>query len=118
MKITVKKAITILTLIGAVGGALAGIKMYEEMNLPRPAMKSELQIVVAENLETKQMILEESIDRKQLQIYQNQRVQQEYQLEQKPIPESLVREEFLLKNKTDELEDELDVVKQRRIDED
>lgn len=57
MKITTKTIITTLSIIAALGGTLAAFSKYEEMDLPRPAMKSELLVVVEENLETKQRIL-------------------------------------------------------------
>lgn len=131
-----KKAKNILYVFAAmatIGAALAAVQTYNSMGLPRPAMKSELVevselmksdlveveeelIEVAEaGLETKQMILEESIDRRQLQMYQNQRVQQEYVLDEKPVPEFLFLEQHLLKKTTDKMEEQLEEVKAERM---
>lgn len=128
-----KNILYVFAAMATIGAALAAVQTYNSMGLPRPAMKSELVevselmksdlveveeelIEVAEaGLETKQMILEESIDRRQLQMYQNQRVQQEYILDEMPVPEFLFLEQHLLKKTTDKMEEQLEEVKTERM---
>jgi len=128
-----KNILCVFAGVATIGAALAGVQTYNSMNLPRPAMKSELieataliksDLVEVEEeltevaevgLETKQMMLEEAIDRRQLQMYRNQRVQQGYSLDEKPVPEFLQLEEHLLQKTIEKREEQLEKVKTERM---